>query len=210
MPVLDHLSINHHPRSTDTAATCSTHRAHVATMPTNFTAFKFIGTISLGLLTARAHHPKCSITSLMHQQGVSYTLSSLSLPALLSLPSAKPAAHTFTQLCRNARAHRTALTWLSAGAMLLAYSASPRRARHPYLLWTAAGVVANNYAYEAMPGSARTALEAKTSEKNEDTELNGEMVESAVKEAQNMEIARTFTTGLAFLMAVVGLWGDGA
>lgn len=41
-------------------------------------------------------------------------------------------------------------------------------------------------------------------------EVNGERVENAVRRAQTSELVRAGTAALAFAMAVVGIWGDGA
>ncbi|TGO31278.1 hypothetical protein BPAE_0001g01760 [Botrytis paeoniae] len=80
---------------------------------------KFVGSISLGLLT-----------------GVSYTLSSLTIPAFLTLPSATLASRSYSSLTTLATTHTRALTWISSWSFLLAYYFSPRGQRHPYLLWT--------------------------------------------------------------------------
>lgn len=81
---------------------------------------KFVGSISLGLLT-----------------GVSYTLSAIAIPALLTLPSAQTAQHTLLRLRSVGFMQLRALSAVSAGALLLAYGLSPAHGRHPYLLWTA-------------------------------------------------------------------------
>ncbi|CCD45859.1 hypothetical protein BofuT4_P048770.1 [Botrytis cinerea T4] len=58
---------------------------------------KFVGSISLGLLT-----------------GVSYTLSSLTIPAFLTLPSATLASRSYSSLTTLATTHTRALTWISS------------------------------------------------------------------------------------------------
>ncbi|EJT73100.1 hypothetical protein GGTG_09950 [Gaeumannomyces tritici R3-111a-1] len=80
---------------------------------------KFVGTVSLGLLT-----------------GLSYTLSSLTAPALLTLPSASAASRGFGTLASTARTQLRALTLASSACFALAFLASPRHGRHPYLLYT--------------------------------------------------------------------------
>ncbi|KAL2018496.1 hypothetical protein VTK56DRAFT_781 [Thermocarpiscus australiensis] len=82
---------------------------------------KFVGTVSLGLLT-----------------GVSYTLSSLTIPALLTLPSASTAARAFDALTTTASRHLRSLTAVSSSAFALAYLLSLRPLRHPYLLYASA------------------------------------------------------------------------
>ncbi|KAI1466782.1 uncharacterized protein F4812DRAFT_432784 [Daldinia caldariorum] len=82
-------------------------------------ALKFVGTVSLGLLT-----------------GTSYTLSALALPSLLELPSAASASKALRTLASAASTHLTSLAGLSGSAFLLAFALSPRGFRHPYLLYT--------------------------------------------------------------------------
>ncbi|KUI68404.1 Autophagy-related protein 33 [Cytospora mali] len=80
---------------------------------------KFVGTVSLGLLT-----------------GLSYTLSTLTVPTLLTLPSASTAAKAFRSLTTTARTHLRTLAGVSGTAFFLAFALSPRPVRHPYLLYT--------------------------------------------------------------------------
>ncbi|KAK4987546.1 hypothetical protein LTR66_007569 [Elasticomyces elasticus] len=157
-------------------------------MPSAVALSKFVGTISLGLLT-----------------GVSYTLSSQSLPSLLTLPSAKPAHHTFLHLQSLAKTHLRSLTAIATTSLLAAYALSPPRARHPYLIWTAltAGL---GGAVDYLLRHDEDALRAS----EERGEVNGEMVKAAVEKLQRAEMVRTGVSGLAFLMGVVGIWGDGA
>ncbi|EGP88693.1 unnamed protein product [Zymoseptoria tritici ST99CH_1A5] len=152
-------------------------------MPCPITLAKFTGVFSLGLLT-----------------GVSYTLSTQSLPSLLTLPSATPAAYTLSQLTRLATLHIRTLSSISASSLLLAYTLSPSRIRHPYLLWT--GLVA------ATSGALTFALGDNGTVEGEG--VNGEQVEKKARDAQWMEFVRTGISGVGFAMGVVGIWGDGA
>ncbi|KAF4553446.1 putative autophagy-related protein 33 [Elsinoe fawcettii] len=184
-------------------------------MPISLAIPKFIGTVSLGLLT-----------------GISYTLT-LTYPTLLSLPSATHASRTFSLLSRQAQLHLCTLGTLSLLAFQSAFFLSPRRARHPYLLWTsllAFGSVAQDVylvAKSVVAGgpstifSKRGAVEQKDfqgshlgeSQEWEDVSelgVNGEMVEKRVRAAQIKEIRRAVIGGVAFALGVVGLWGDGA
>ncbi|KAK2067631.1 hypothetical protein P8C59_001353 [Phyllachora maydis] len=90
---------------------------------------KFVGTISLGLLT-----------------GVSYSLSSLTVPTLLMLPSASTAARALSSLAGSAKRQLRALASLSGSAFLLAYFLSPRACRHPYLVYTPVLVLGSDLA----------------------------------------------------------------
>jgi autophagy-related protein 33 len=90
---------------------------------------KFVGTVSLGVLT-----------------GLSYSLSSLTIPALLTLPSADSAARTFNALTTTATRHLRSLAGISSSAFILAYVLSPRPLRHPYLLYASALVLSSHIA----------------------------------------------------------------
>ncbi|KAK4040221.1 hypothetical protein C8A01DRAFT_46381 [Parachaetomium inaequale] len=90
---------------------------------------KFVGTVSLGVLT-----------------GLSYTLSSLTIPALLTLPSAGTAARAFDALTSTAARHLRSLAAVSSSAFVLAYFLSPRPLRHPYLLYASALVLGSQAA----------------------------------------------------------------
>lgn len=153
-------------------------------MPSSIAIFKFVGTISLGLLT-----------------GVSYTLSTQALPSLLTLPSAKPAAHTLSQQKTLSTLHIRALSAVSAVSLLTAFALSPPRIRHPYLLWTA--LVATG------SGALGLGFESNKVIKGDD-DVNGEEVEKSARDQQFMEFVRTLVAGTGFAMGVVGIWGDGA
>lgn len=182
-------------------------------MSATVTACKFVGTISLGLLTVQTS-PQCSKkrshTNKLQKltgtsQGVSYTLSTQSLPSLLTLPSAKPAAYTLAQTTRLATLHIRTLSSLASVSLLAAFALSPARVRHPYLLWT--GLVA------AASGGLNLAMETrlKRGVVEEDVDdVNGEEVERRAREQQWVEFVRCGVSGLGFAMGVLGLWGDGS
>lgn len=138
-------------------------------------------------------------------QGVSYTLSTQSLPSLLTLPSAKPAAYTLSQTTRLATLHIRTLSTISTVSLALAFYLSPARVRHPYLLWTS--LVA------AMSGGLNLAMDKSMKQrviKDDVGEVNGEQVEKKARDQQFIEFVRTGISGVGFVMGVVGLWGDGA
>jgi len=149
---------------------------------------KFCGTISLGLLT-----------------GVSYTLSTQSLPSLLTLPSAKPAAFTLSQTTRLATLHVRALSFVSASSLFLAFYLSPPRIRHPYLLWTGLVATASGGLNLLMDKKAKQSVAI-----DEVGDVNGEQVEKRTRDQQLVEFVRTAVAGVGFAMGVVGIWGDGA
>ncbi|TQV97174.1 hypothetical protein V2A60_000194 [Cordyceps javanica] len=189
--------------------------------------FKFVGTVSLGLLT-----------------GVSYSVSRLALPALLELPSAAAAADTVTHLVASLRTPLIALSSLAAAPLALAYALAPRHARHPYLVYASllaalSGVVPRlllgpgpraspaTHAAPAPRSAAKTSARAArhmeasyevlgdvhsepASEEDLDEQVNGEDVRVHVQGLSRAHTVQAGLAGLAFAMSVVGLWGDGA
>ncbi|POS69436.1 hypothetical protein DHEL01_v212168 [Diaporthe helianthi] len=200
---------------------------------------KFVGTVSLGLLT-----------------GLSYSLSTLTVPTLLTLPTANEAAKAFRSLAITARTHLRTLAGISSTAFFLAFVLSPRSARHPYLLYTSVLVAISRvsvsdvvapylFAHPHTPAqqrqsspsasrkdrSATRRMEASydviggsdahsdsASERSieedaattADNNFNGEEVRGEVEAFLKKQVVSTATAGLGFLMAVVGIWGDGA
>jgi autophagy-related protein 33 len=69
-------------------------------------------------------------------QGTSYTLSSLTIPTLLSLPTALTASTAYTYLVTASTPLLRSLAALSTTSFLTAYLLAPRAFKHPYLLWT--------------------------------------------------------------------------
>lgn len=179
---------------------------------------KFVGTISLGLLTVKltpaspppncpifygekngfANHP-CS-----HPQGISYTHSTLTLPPLLLLPTLPPALSTFLSLKRRTSKQQFFLSVLATTSLLLAYTLSSRRTRHPYLLWTVATtVLATSGAVERWPAN-RCDEQAMSAQ-----DANGEVVREGMEAWTRSMGWRAGILGLGFSMSVVGIWGDG-
>ncbi|TVY28933.1 hypothetical protein LHYA1_G001708 [Lachnellula hyalina] len=182
---------------------------------------KFVGTVSLGLLT-----------------GLSYTLSTLTIPTLLALPSASSASRAFTSLSTLSPNHLTALTSISSASFFLAYLLSPRSQKHPYLLWTTIIVASSGLtdlmlkpavrakktvpkrdtkgkgrqmdaSYEVLGASDRDS-EGTASGEETDEDVNGEDVREQMEGFMKRQIATTVLAGLGFAMSVVGIWGDGA
>ncbi|ORY66410.1 uncharacterized protein BCR38DRAFT_430192 [Pseudomassariella vexata] len=195
---------------------------------------KFVGTVSLGLLT-----------------GASYTLSTLTIPSLLELPSASTAAKAYRSLTDTATTHLNALTGLSGTAFFLAFALSPRPYRHPYLLYTSLFVFGTRLTHHVSPkifgisasssssfSSSSPAAQRKAASANArkqkqaarrmeasyevlgdshsdegsdevDEDINGEEVRGEVELFVRDQIVKTVVMGLGFMMAVVGIWGDG-
>lgn len=132
-------------------------------------------------------------------QGVSYTLSTQTLPSLLTLPSAKPAAYTLGQQTRLATLHIRALSSLSTLSFALAYLLSPSKVRHPYLIWTGLVAAMSGGLNLAMDKSAKQpvvkgAMEDDFVEVNGD--VNGEQVEKKARDQQWIEFVRMGVSGL--------------
>lgn len=189
---------------------------------------KFVGTVSLGLLT-----------------GTSYTLSTSTIPQLLELPSASSAAKAFRSITSTAATHLNTLTGVAGSAFLLAFALSPRGYRHPYLIYTSVFVLSTrltDYFAPALFGAPadfsqkRAALAKARREKAaakrmeqsyevlgestsdealsgedvfEEEEINGEEVRSEVELFVKNHLVQTALAGVGFMMAVVGIWGDG-
>ncbi|KKZ68534.1 hypothetical protein EMCG_05818 [[Emmonsia] crescens] len=84
------------------------------------TVSKFVGTISLGLLT-----------------GLSYATSIIAIPSLQSLPNASTASQTLKELQLRTSKHVLRLSHITAITLFTAFTLSSPRRRHPYLIWTA-------------------------------------------------------------------------
>ncbi|ODA83815.1 hypothetical protein RJ55_02331 [Drechmeria coniospora] len=181
---------------------------------------KFVGTVSLGLLT-----------------GVSYTVSTLTLPTLLRLPSSTSASAAISSLTAALRSPVLALTALSSAPLFLSFVLSPRSVRHPYLLYTSLLAVLSTAAprllspsttcpsgrYQQAPKKASSRAPRMDSSyevlgdvhseatSEEDMEnVNGEDVRAEVETFAKAYVVRTGLAAVGFAMAVLGLWGDGS
>ncbi|KAK0627288.1 hypothetical protein B0T14DRAFT_512361 [Immersiella caudata] len=204
---------------------------------------KFVGTVSLGLLT-----------------GLSYTLSTLTIPALLSLPSADTAARAFDALTVTAKRHLRTLSIVSGSSFALAFFLSPRYFRHPYLLYTSLLVFGSRFvvsdfispylslgppptsassssaaaarrhaaqlkkdraaaararmeaSYEVLGSDAHSEGAGSASGEDLDIieeEVNGEEVRTKIGVFLKKQAIQSSVAGLGFLLAVIGIWGDG-
>ncbi|EKJ78578.1 hypothetical protein FPSE_01244 [Fusarium pseudograminearum CS3096] len=185
---------------------------------TSVSLLKFVGTVSLGLLT-----------------GVSYSISSLALPALLRLPSSASASYGLSTLSAALKTPVLALTSLASAPFVISFFLAPRSSRHPYLLYTALLATLSSVAPILIPTptpaprraassaprkSSRAKMEASYEvlgdahsepASDEDIEdINGEEVRAEVEGLTRGYLARTAISALGFAMAVVGIWGDGA
>jgi len=193
-------------------------------------------------------------------QGVSYTLTNLAVPALLSLPSASSASRAFHSLVQSATPHLRALSFLPTTAFALAFVLSPRAHRHPYLLYASVLSFASAFAparvaplllgaasstsggsgsttpkpaaaqpkrakaggsssrmmessYEVL-GSDNHSEGSAASVSGEDVDVddvvNGEGVRGEVENWLKARVVQTGIAAVAFMISVVGIWGDGA
>ena len=168
-------------------------------MPAAIPILKFVGVGSLGLLTVcflpSLPPPNVQLTP---AQGVSYTLSTQSLPSLLTLPSAKPAAYTLGQQTRLATLHIRSISTVSCLSFALVYYLSPSRTRHPYLLWTGLVAAMSGGLNLLMDKSAKQPVAKGVEDDSVDVngEFNGEQVEKRARDQQWIEFVRTGVSGL--------------
>ncbi|KAI9719662.1 MAG: hypothetical protein M1812_003433 [Candelaria pacifica] len=141
--------------------------------------------------------------------GVSYTLSTVALPSLLCLPSATTAHKAFLHLKSASKSHLRLLSTISTCSLLLAYTISPSRARHPYLLWTALTVALSGGVDFALRPEEDMLKKGKRGEVLEEEDVNGEQVRQGMERWKVVQAARAGISGLGFAMSVVGIWGDG-
>ncbi|EXJ93540.1 hypothetical protein A1O1_01932 [Capronia coronata CBS 617.96] len=193
-------------------------------MPCPISITKFVGTISLGLLT-----------------GTTYTLTTITLPSLALLPSASLASRTLATIQTKSTRHILTLASISSLSLITAFSLASPRGRHPYLLYTALvafiGGQGVEYWYNGLsrfPRVSRGGKKASSSAAGSasarvpspggsdssgfievephagDDQVNGEKVEMEMARERKIQLVRSWISGLGFAMGVVGIWGDGA
>ncbi|KIV92799.1 hypothetical protein PV10_04065 [Exophiala mesophila] len=191
-------------------------------MPCPISITKFVGTISLGLLT-----------------GTSYTLTTITLPSLALLPSASIASRTLSTIQTTSTRQILTLASISSLSLITAYTLASPRGKHPYLLWTALvsfiGGQGVEYYYNGLSrfptvsrragrwGSSTAARRGASPATSSDSgyievdplsqseeQINGEQVESEMSRERKVQKVRSWIAGIGFAMGVVGIWGDGA
>ncbi|KIX09003.1 uncharacterized protein Z518_00081 [Rhinocladiella mackenziei CBS 650.93] len=186
-------------------------------MPCPISVTKFVGTISLGLLT-----------------GTSYTLTSITLPSLALLPSASLASRTLAIIQTQSTRQILTLASISSLSLITAFTLASPRGRHPYLLWTALvsfiGGQGVEYWYNGLsrfprvsgrssrgksaaarvssPGGSESGFIEVEPHGSED-QVNGEKVEMEMTRERKIQWVRSWIAGIGFAMGVVGIWGDG-
>ncbi|KAJ5094716.1 hypothetical protein N7456_010577 [Penicillium angulare] len=177
------------------------------------TVTKFVGTVSLGLLT-----------------GLSYSTASITIPALKLLPTASTASRCLNEVKRLNRKHALRLSSLTNTCLLFAYTISSPRRRHPYMVWMYVASTLSSYGLDlffnrhlgfknwaliTIQDTTGLSLGGQSQNKKdedlvviEDENVNGESVQREMDRERRLQRARTWVAGIAFSMGIVGLWGD--
>jgi autophagy-related protein 33 len=171
-------------------------------------------------------------------QGLSYTLSTLTLPTLMTLPTASSASRAFTNLTTISLTHLRVLAGLSSSSFLFAYLLSPRSQKHPYLLWTTLFVASSGLTDFFLPTTSTKTITPKSKPKDRkgkgrqmdasyevlgasdrdsegtasetEEDMNGEEVREQMEGFMMGQVIRTAVAGVGFAMSIIGIWGDGA
>ncbi|KAJ5688990.1 hypothetical protein N7462_003382 [Penicillium macrosclerotiorum] len=178
------------------------------------TVTKFVGTVSLGLLT-----------------GVSYSTTAITIPSLALLPTSTTAARCFNEVKRLNRKHALRLSSLANICFLFAYSVSPPRRKHPYLVWLCVLSTVSSYGLDlwanrhlgfknwvisCFKDTTCISLGCESSAQKDDDlvvvgseeGVNGESVQREMAKERRLQRARAWLAGMALSMGIVGLWGD--
>ncbi|KAF7156086.1 hypothetical protein CNMCM5623_009228 [Aspergillus felis] len=179
------------------------------------TVTKFVGTVSLGILT-----------------GLSYSASTVTIPSLSLLPTSANALRSLNEVKRLNRKHGLRLTNIANGCLIFAYSVSPKHRKHPYLIWMCVASIVGSYgmdfwfhrelglkawAQSLIQDSGCMSFSRKNGAKKdedlvvveaEDELVNGESVREEMARERRLQCARAVCSGIALAMGIVGLWGD--
>jgi len=152
-------------------------------------------------------------------QGISYTVSTITLPSLALLPTASSASRALARIQTATTRHVLTFASISSLSLITCYSLASPRGKHPYLLWTALmsflGGQGVEYYYnrlERFPKfrSSNNASRSFVMVDDEDEgSVNGEKVEMEMSRERRVQGVRALVSGLGFAMGVVGIWGDG-
>ncbi|KAL3480448.1 hypothetical protein BJX99DRAFT_220258 [Aspergillus californicus] len=177
------------------------------------TVTKFIGTISLGLLT-----------------GLSYSTSTIFVPSLSLLSTSTNASKSLKEAQRLHRKHSLRLANTANVCLLFAYSISPRHRKHPYLVWTSIMATVASYGVDywfhrqdgfmawirsVTQDLGCLSMFTKFQKKEDDIvvveaeeNVNGESVQRELENERRLQGVRTMFSGMALSMGIIGLWGD--
>ncbi|KAJ5145765.1 uncharacterized protein N7515_000329 [Penicillium bovifimosum] len=175
---------------------------------------KFVGTVSLGLLT-----------------GLSYSTSAITIPALQLLPSATTAARSLNEVKRLGRRYALRLSFLTNTCFCFAWCLSSPRRRHPYMVWLclastvgAHGVdfwfnrhlgfknwvsaVIRDVSHFSLARDSNTKKDEDLVVVEAEDDLNGETVQREMDRERQLHRVRAWLSGIALSIGIVGLWGD--
>ncbi|OJJ02131.1 hypothetical protein ASPVEDRAFT_72039 [Aspergillus versicolor CBS 583.65] len=178
------------------------------------TVTKFVGTVSLGLLT-----------------GLSYSASTITVPSLSLLSTSANASKSLNEVKRLNRKHGLRLANISNICLLFAYGISPRHRKHPYLVWMVVMSTIGAYGVDfwfhrengikawlcsVVQDTGYASLCSGKAQKKEDDivvveseeNVNGEIVRKEMETERRLQCVRALFSGLALSMGIVGLWGD--
>ncbi|KAJ5958673.1 uncharacterized protein N7479_005823 [Penicillium vulpinum] len=175
---------------------------------------KFVGTVSLGLLT-----------------GLSYSTSAITIPALQLLPTATTAVRSLNEVKRLTRRYALRLSFLTNACFCFAWCLSSPRRRHPYMIWlwifstvSAHGVdfwfnrhlgfknwasaVIRDVSHFSLVQDSNTTKDEDLAMVEAQEDVNGETVQREMDRERRLHRARTWLSGIALSIGIVGLWGD--
>lgn len=126
------------------------------------------------------------------------------------------------------------LTSLAVIPFLFSFAFSPRRLRHPYLLYTSVLAILSGVAPALLPKPATATqrslpakkpvprarmessyevlgdIHSETASEEEIDDLHGDEVRTQLESLTTSFVVRGGLSAVAFVLAVVGIWGDGA
>lgn len=165
-------------------------------------------------------------------------MATIIIPSLKSLPTATHATRSLRDVKRRARKQAFRLSSIATSCLFFAWFVSPRRKKHPYLLWVCLSSTLGSFGVDlwfnrnlGLAGWLRSVIEdidapslalkkkksSTSAKKDEDlvvveseTDVNGESVQRDMNSERKLQCIRAWFSGAALAMGIVGLWGDGA
>lgn len=180
--------------------------------------------------------PRSSSLSVTNcSKGLSYSLSQITLPSLLHLPTAPLASQAHAYIRSRTETIQKWVSITATSALFTAFFLAPRRLRHPYLVYTAVLTllgssqrlttkIANRISPprpitpaathgrtdSELAESAVMVGQSSDSSDAGDDYVNGEVVRRGVERNALNQTVRFGFWGVAFIFSVIGIWGDGA
>lgn len=164
-------------------------------------------------------------------QGMSYSTSAITVPSLKLLPTSAAGSRCIREVKRLNRKHALRLSGIANSCFLFAFTISPPRRKHPYLVWVCListlgsygldlffnrHMGLKNWALAAIQDTTGLCLGGKPSTKKDDDlvvveaeeDVNGESVQREMDNERRLGCARAWMSAIALSMGIVGLWGD--